>query len=68
MVVGWTLNAAMVYLILVTARLTPDIWDPYSVLGIPSVSSSYAIWRAMAFNSDRLPMRRQSRAVTAGFP
>jgi translocation protein SEC63 len=37
MVLGWALNAAMVYLILVTARLTPDIWDPYDVLGVSRV-------------------------------
>jgi translocation protein SEC63 len=39
MAVGWTLNAAMIYLILVTARLTPDIWDPYDVLGVSRVCS-----------------------------
>jgi hypothetical protein len=33
------MNAAMVYLILVTARLTPDIWDPYDVLGVSRVCS-----------------------------
>jgi translocation protein SEC63 len=37
MVAGWALNAAMVYLILVTARTTPDIWDPYDVLGVSRV-------------------------------
>ena len=37
MVGGWALNAAMVYLILVTARTTPDIWDPYEVLGVSRV-------------------------------
>jgi len=34
---GWALNAAMVYLIIVTARTTPDIWDPYEVLGVSRV-------------------------------
>ncbi|KAH7066922.1 Sec63 Brl domain-containing protein [Paraphoma chrysanthemicola] len=34
MVAGWALNAAMIYLILVTARITPKIWDPYDVLGV----------------------------------
>jgi translocation protein SEC63 len=37
MVAGWTLNAAMVYLILVTARTTTKIWDPYDVLGVSRV-------------------------------
>jgi translocation protein SEC63 len=40
MVAGWTMNAAMIYLILVTARLTPDIWDPYDVLGVSRVRTS----------------------------
>ncbi|KAL5117956.1 secretory subunit [Pleosporales sp. CAS-2024a] len=43
MFVGWTLNAAMVYLIMVTARLTPDIWDPYTVLGISTSADEKAI-------------------------
>jgi translocation protein SEC63 len=34
---GWTLMAAMVYLIIVTARTVPKIWDPYEVLGISMV-------------------------------
>lgn len=34
---GWALNAAMVYLILVTARTAPQIWDPYEVLGVSRV-------------------------------
>jgi len=37
MLVGWALNAMMVYLIIVTAQTTPKIWDPYEVLGISSV-------------------------------
>jgi translocation protein SEC63 len=34
------MNAAMIYLILVTARLTPDIWDPYDVLGVSRVCTN----------------------------
>ncbi|EON62236.1 hypothetical protein W97_01457 [Coniosporium apollinis CBS 100218] len=30
---GWALMAGMVYLIIVTARTVPKIWDPYDVLG-----------------------------------
>jgi translocation protein SEC63 len=37
MLLGWAMNAAMIYLILVTARTTPDIWDPYEVLGVSKV-------------------------------
>jgi translocation protein SEC63 len=37
MVAGWTMNAAMIYLIFVTARITPKIWDPYDVLGVDRV-------------------------------
>ncbi|CAN9139065.1 unnamed protein product [Alternaria alternata] len=40
---GWALNAAMVYLILVTARTTPDIWDPYEVLGVSRNADEKAI-------------------------
>lgn len=37
MLCGWALNAAMVYLIIVTARTVPTIWDPYEVLGVSRV-------------------------------
>jgi len=37
MVGGWALIAGMIYLISVTARITPKIWNPYDVLGIDSV-------------------------------
>lgn len=40
MVAGWALNAAMIYLILVTARITPKIWDPYDVLGVSRVCTA----------------------------
>jgi translocation protein SEC63 len=40
---GWALNAAMVYLILITARTTPDIWDPYEVLGVSRSADEKAI-------------------------
>ncbi|KNG44400.1 protein translocation protein sec63 [Stemphylium lycopersici] len=43
MLCGWALNAAMVYLILVTARTTPDIWDPYEVLGVSRNADEKAI-------------------------
>jgi preprotein translocase subunit Sec63 len=34
--------AAMIYLILVTARIAPKIWDPYDVLGVDRVCTSLA--------------------------
>lgn len=34
---GWFLIAWMVYLMIVTVRQTPKIWDPYEVLGISTV-------------------------------
>ncbi|KAJ4373356.1 secretory subunit [Neocucurbitaria cava] len=40
---GWALNAAMVYLILVTARTVPRIWDPYEVLGVSRSADEKAI-------------------------
>jgi hypothetical protein len=64
---GWALNAAMVYLILVTARTTPDIWDPYEVLGVSRVR-----WPPLAtrtFDNDanlqiRMRTRRRLRNIT----
>jgi translocation protein SEC63 len=34
---GWLLMVYMVYLIMVTARTIPKIWDPYEVLGVSMV-------------------------------
>jgi translocation protein SEC63 len=34
---GWALNALMVYLIIVTTRTVPKIWNPYEVLGVSTV-------------------------------
>ncbi|KAH7360722.1 Sec63 Brl domain-containing protein [Rhexocercosporidium sp. MPI-PUGE-AT-0058] len=33
-VAGWAVMAFMAYLIIVTARITPKIWNPYDILGI----------------------------------
>lgn len=35
---GYAVMAWMVYLIIVTARTSPKIWDPYEILGISRVS------------------------------
>lgn len=44
---GYAVMAWMVYLIIVTARTSPKIWDPYEILGISRVSltSEQAILR-----------------------
>lgn len=49
MVLGWALNALMVYLIFVTARTVPKIWDPYEVLGVSRVCGRK---RDLAFETD----------------
>jgi translocation protein SEC63 len=36
-VAGWAIMALMVYLIVVTARTIPKIWNPYDILGISDV-------------------------------
>lgn len=40
-VLGWITMAGMCYLIAVTKRTTPKIWDPYEILGLPYVSLSW---------------------------
>ncbi|KAF3928391.1 hypothetical protein AA313_de0200252 [Arthrobotrys entomopaga] len=40
---GWSLMGYMIYLIIVTAALTPKIWDPYTILGISMSASERAI-------------------------
>lgn len=37
-VLGWALMAGMVYLIIVTKRIVPKIWNPYDILGVSEVS------------------------------
>ena len=36
-VLGYFVMAWMIYLIIVTARTTPKVWDPYDILGISKV-------------------------------
>jgi translocation protein SEC63 len=38
-IAGWALMAFMAYLIMVTARTIPKIWNPYDILGIQDVSA-----------------------------
>ncbi|GES59560.1 protein translocation complex component [Aspergillus terreus] len=42
-VVGYAVMAWMVYLIIVTARTTPKVWDPYDILGISRSADEKAI-------------------------
>ena len=55
-IIGYAVMAWMVYLILVTARTVPKIWDPYDVLGISRVSDdrsledAYGRFKNMATN------------------
>lgn len=41
-VLGYAVMAWMIYLITVTARTTPKIWDPYDILGISTVSTRFS--------------------------
>jgi translocation protein SEC63 len=41
-IAGWSLMAFMVYLIIITARTVPQIWDPYEVLGVSRVGGRWA--------------------------
>jgi translocation protein SEC63 len=36
-IAGWAIMALMGYLIWVTARTVPKIWNPYDILGISDV-------------------------------
>ncbi|KAL2798686.1 Sec63 Brl domain-containing protein [Aspergillus keveii] len=42
-ILGYAVIAYMVYLIIVTARLTPKIWDPYEILGVSRSADEKAI-------------------------
>lgn len=44
-ILGYAVMAWMIYLIAVTARATPKIWDPYDILGVSRVSLIYSIRR-----------------------
>ncbi|KAF3933599.1 hypothetical protein ABW19_dt0206674 [Dactylella cylindrospora] len=43
LVLGWSLTAYMIYLIITAAALAPKIWDPYTILGISMSASEKAI-------------------------
>lgn len=41
-IIGWAVMGFMAYLIAVTARTVPKIWDPYEVLGVSRVSGRHS--------------------------
>lgn len=44
-IAGWLIMAGMAYLIYVTARTIPKIWNPYDILGISEVRFVYmGVW------------------------
>lgn len=43
--VGYAMMAWMIYLIIVTARSSPKIWDPYEILGVSASTDEKAISR-----------------------
>ena len=45
---GWTVIGLMIYLIAVTTRTIPKIWDPYEVLGVARV---WTPLRCLAFQT-----------------
>ena len=44
---GWAIMALMAYLIVVTARTIPKIWNPYDILGIKDVSADLILWEKL---------------------
>ena len=40
---GWSVMTWMIWLIVITARTTPHVWDPYSVLGVSKSASENEI-------------------------
>ncbi|KAI9705222.1 MAG: secretory subunit [Bogoriella megaspora] len=57
---GWLLMSYMVYLMIVTARSVPKIWDPYEVLGVSRSADERAIkshWRRLSITHH--PDKRQ---------
>lgn len=46
-VAGWAIMALMAYLIVVTARTIPKIWNPYDILGIEDVSADLLLLKSL---------------------
>ena len=43
-IIGYAVMGWMIYLIAVTARTTPKLWDPYDILGVSRVRYSFGCW------------------------
>jgi translocation protein SEC63 len=61
---GWLMMLYMVYLMAVTTRTIPKVWDPYDVLGVSRVRLHTVL---IASNVRSLPRRSKSSRTTDGF-
>lgn len=61
---GWLLMSYMVYLMVVTARHVPKIWDPYDVLGVTRVSVACLGHRLVANLPHSLHPKNRSNHIT----
>jgi preprotein translocase subunit Sec63 len=67
-VAGWATMALMAYLIFVTARTIPKIWNPYDILGLSDVSTLALCIREICSLQNSLPPRRKSNRITSASP
>lgn len=63
---GYAVMAWMVYLIIVTQRIIPKIWDPYDILGISRVRPKQYPDLSRLIHC-RAPMRKQSVGITSDY-
>lgn len=75
-IIGYAVMAWMIYLITVTARSTPKIWDPYDILGISRVRGfvpPFEFVDLLRGNMltvcfvDRAPTKKRFRDTTSAF-
>jgi translocation protein SEC63 len=64
--IGWLTMLYMVYLMIVTVRTVPKVWDPYDVLGISRVCLQPG--KIPCAHSCRLHRRNKSSLIIGGFP
>ena len=65
--VGWLVMGWMAYLMMVTARSTPKIWDPYDILDLSRVWSSFEQpggRKLLTTYAASLPTRRKSNPAS----
>jgi hypothetical protein len=73
---GYLVMAGMIYLIIVTARITPRIYDPYDILGVSRVRlsdgfpflGSQVTWEEEADIDYRMRMKEPSKSSTTSSP